>query len=79
MFRFVKRLFARRGPTISNNNASLGDDIDYDMRGPTIDRSNEQDPIRRYILNPTGDPPRDRGRAVRPSAICIKGESDELL
>ncbi len=68
MFRFVKRLFARRGPTISNNNASLGDDIDYDMRGPTIDWSNEQDPIRRYILNPTGDPakrPRPRSETER--------------
>jgi hypothetical protein len=55
MFGFLKRLFASRGGKIQNNNATLDDD--YIMRGPTIDWSNENDPIRRYILNPTGKTP----------------------
>jgi hypothetical protein len=60
MFGFLKRLLASRGGNIKNNNVSLGDD-DYIMRGPTIDWSDEQDPIRRYILSPTGTtPPKPR-------------------
>jgi hypothetical protein len=57
MLRFLKRLLAARGKIIPTNSAAMGDDDDIVMHGPTINWNDERDPIRRYVLNPTGKTP----------------------